>query len=166
MSRCEPLPNWTATPARRARRVDAYTLVELLVAVALTGVLLSMLVPFLTNLIREQQQQRAVMELVIIANAISRYANDNGVLPDDLTVIGVPNLDDPWGQPYEYLPNTVKGYTGKARKDRFLKPLNTDFDLYSIGPDGESRTPLQNPKSHDDIIRAANGAYYGVALKF
>jgi general secretion pathway protein G len=50
-----------------------------------------------------------------------------------------------------------------ARKDRFLVPINSDFDLYSMGADGESLPPLQNPRSRDDIIRAGNGAYIGLA---
>jgi general secretion pathway protein G len=50
-----------------------------------------------------------------------------------------------------------------ARKDRFLVPINSDFDLYSMGADGESMPPLQNPKSRDDVIRAGNGAYIGIA---
>ena len=150
----------------RPRTLDGYTLIELLVTIALIGILLSLLVPSVTDLLQRQKLQRATTDLVILANAIDRFTGANGALPDDLTEIDIPTIKDPWGRDYEYLPNTVKGYFGKARKDRFLKPLNSDFDLYSFGPDGESRTPLQNPKSHDDIIRAANGAYYGVALKF
>lgn len=53
-----------------------------------------------------------------------------------------------------------------ARKDRFLVPINSDFDLYSTGPDGRSQATLNAPVSRDDVIRAANGAYYGLAEKF
>jgi general secretion pathway protein G len=52
------------------------------------------------------------------------------------------------------------------RKDRFLVPLNTDFDLYSVGRDGESVPPLSAAKSRDDVVRAANGAFIGLASKF
>jgi general secretion pathway protein G len=53
-----------------------------------------------------------------------------------------------------------------VRKDRFLAPINTDFDLYSMGPDGESRAQLNVAASRDDVIRAANGSYFGVAQEF
>jgi len=55
---------------------------------------------------------------------------------------------------------------GRARKDRFLVPINSDFDLYSMGRDGESVPPLAAPKSRDDVVRAANGAFVGLASKF
>jgi len=55
---------------------------------------------------------------------------------------------------------------GSVRKDRFLAPINTDFDLYSMGPDGDSKSQLNAKASRDDIIRAADGAYFGVASGF
>ena len=58
------------------------------------------------------------------------------------------------------------GGIGGARKDRFLVPINSDFDLYSMGVDGESVGPLTAIKSHDDIIRANDGGYYGLASNF
>ena len=52
---------------------------------------------------------------------------------------------------------------GQARKDRFLVPLNSDYDLYSAGKDGESAPPLGAAQSRDDVVRANNGAYIGLA---
>jgi general secretion pathway protein G len=53
-----------------------------------------------------------------------------------------------------------------VRKDKNLHPLNTDFDLYSLGPDGESRLPLTAGPSRDDILRANNGAFIGRAENY
>ena len=55
---------------------------------------------------------------------------------------------------------------GQARKDRFLVPINSDYDLYSMGPDGGSVPPLTAALSRDDIIRANNGDYFGLASGF
>jgi len=60
----------------------------------------------------------------------------------------------------------ASGGVTKPRKDRFLTPINSDYDLYSMGPDGESNEPLTVPVSRDDIIRASDGAYVGVAENF
>ncbi len=55
---------------------------------------------------------------------------------------------------------------GKPRKDRFLHPINSDYDLYSMGKDGESVEPLTAKKSHDDVIRANDGSFVGLATEF
>jgi len=57
-------------------------------------------------------------------------------------------------------------YLGSARKDHFLVPLNTDYDLYSVGRDGKSHPPLSAPDSADDVIRANDGAYIGLAANY
>ncbi len=59
-----------------------------------------------------------------------------------------------------------RGHPSGARKDRFLVPINCDYDLYSMGPDGETTAPLTAKKSRDDIIRANDGAYVGPASEF
>jgi general secretion pathway protein G len=58
------------------------------------------------------------------------------------------------------------GGPSQPRKDRFLVPINTDFDLYSMGRDGESVPALTAAKSRDDVVRAANGSFIGLASKF
>ena len=45
-------------------------------------------------------------------------------------------------------------------------PINSTFDLYSVGRDGDSRAPLQNPKSFDDVLRANDGAFLGLGKDF
>jgi general secretion pathway protein G len=62
--------------------------------------------------------------------------------------------------------NSDGGGKEKQRKDRFLHPLNTDYDLYSTGADGKTKAPLAAKDSQDDIIRANDGAYIGVAANF
>ena len=73
---------------------------------------------------------------------------------------------DPWGHPYQYL--KIEGSKGKGdvRKDHTLNPINSDFDLYSMGRDGVSRTQISNKDSLDDIIRANDGGFVGLASDF
>lgn len=47
-----------------------------------------------------------------------------------------------------------------------MNPLNSDFDLYSMGPDGKTATPLTAKASYDDIIRAVDGKFLGLASDF
>ena len=55
---------------------------------------------------------------------------------------------------------------GGARKDRNLTPINTKYDLCSMGRDGKSKPPLRAADSQDDIIYANDGGYIGLASEF
>jgi general secretion pathway protein G len=60
----------------------------------------------------------------------------------------------------------TKAEQQNARKDKNLHPLNSDFDLYSIGKDGESRQPLTAKWSRDDVVRANDGGFVGLASEY
>ena len=47
-----------------------------------------------------------------------------------------------------------------------LAPLNSDFDLYTVGPDGITHASLGNSASRDDIVRARDGGFIGTAEEF
>lgn len=52
------------------------------------------------------------------------------------------------------------------RKDKFLFPLNTDYDLFSLGSNGKAWSSIAMDFSLDDVIRANDGAYFGVASAY
>ena len=107
----------------------------------------------------------AVADMKTIELAVLNFATDNGgQLPDSLADIGKAGMLDPWGNPYRYLRiagGDAKG-KGAMRKDHFMVPVNSDFDLYSMGRDGASMSPFTAKASRDDIVRAYNGGYYGL----
>ncbi len=57
-----------------------------------------------------------------------------------------------------------------ARARKFLDatnaPVNTDYDLYSMGPDGDSAEKLTSPENQDDIIRGRNGNFVDRAERY
>ena len=55
---------------------------------------------------------------------------------------------------------------GIPRQDRFLRPINRDFDLYSMGRDGTTASNLADQESLDDVIRANEGTYVGSAEEY
>ena len=73
---------------------------------------------------------------------------------------------DPWNHPYEYLNLRTGEGNGISRKDKKLAPLNSDFDLYTVGPDGITNTSLLHAASRDDIVRARDGGFIGTAEEF
>jgi general secretion pathway protein G len=144
----------------------AFTLIELMVVVALVGIMSAVAIPVYTNFIEKARLTKSIAELAVLEKEILAYKANRESLPDSLADVGRQDLRDPWGNPYQYLNFANVQGKGKMRKDRFLVPLNTDFDLYSMGADGKSQTPLTAKASQDDIIRANNGAYIGPASEY
>jgi general secretion pathway protein G len=149
------------------QRHSAFTLIELVVTVALLALLATIAYPSYQNVIDGTKSKHAVAEIYELQLRIDRYLLDNDMtLPDTLADIGKAGASDPWGTPYEYLNlATVKG-NGKKRKDHNLVPINSDYDLYSKGPDAKSVSPLQAAPSRDDIVRGRNGTFIGVATEY
>lgn len=52
------------------------------------------------------------------------------------------------------------------RRDRYMFPLNTDYDLFSLGFDGRTAVSLGDTLGRDDVIRANNGGFFGVAAEY
>lgn len=109
--------------------------------------------------------EKATTDIAAIGATISQAHLDSGLLPIDLGAIGFGGKLDPWGNPYQYV-NHATAPKGAFRKDKNIVPINTDFDLSSMGKDGASVAPLTAAKSRDDIIRANNGAFIGLASAY
>lgn len=151
------------TPGREA----GWTLVELALTLALVGVLAAIALPMYDNHRERIKRATAILDIRALQMQIKDYAADNGgTLPASLSVIGNGGRLDPWGHPYRYLDLTTSSGHGAARKDHRLNPINSDFDLYSMGKDGLSRTQLTQKNSLDDIVRARDGAFVGLAADF
>jgi general secretion pathway protein G len=145
------------------------TLVELLIVMAMVGTLAAIGVPAYNNYIDKTRNSQAIENIRFIEAAIKMYFTDRGVLPDALDQVPSTQLLDPWGNPYSYyriMGRSQGEINGRARKDRWNVPINDDFDLYSMGKDGRSQQPLTASKSRDDIVRANDGAFVGLALEY
>ena len=103
---------------------------------------------------------------MVMSAIIANFYQDARAYPDSLADAGLGGMRDPWGNPYGYLNLGDRNARGHARKDHSLVPINTDFDLYSMGPDGRSAPPLTAQHSRDDIVRANDGAFIGVAADY
>ena len=212
----------------RLKHSGGFTLIELMLAVTIAGILSSLAIPTYVDFLEKARVARSIAELHMLATEIKAFAISSEQYPDTLTQIGQSTLLDPWGNQYQYLriecgtviigrlptPDSpasgsaglvipVNGFPlpnqahisfavdegghqglihriakgggggggpgcggGKPRKDHFLHPISSDFDLYSMGKDGETVAPLTAQKSHDDVIRASDGAFYGLAANF
>jgi len=143
-----------------------FTVVELLIVVAIIFTVSAIAVPNLVAAINQAKIARAIGDVHTIGLAVQEYDVLNGQCPNTLADVGYGTTLDPWGNPYQYLSFADTKGKGKMRKDRFLVPINSLFDLYSMGPDGQSVAPLTAKQSQDDIIWANDGGYVGPASNF
>jgi len=98
--------------------------------------------------------------------AIGKFELSHNRYPVNLEEAGADNILDPWGNPYQYLVVFGRKDVGPVRKDHNLKPVNTAYDLYSMGPDGRTETPFTSTLGEDDIVMAADGDYFGLACQY
>lgn len=160
--------NSLTAPLYLPRDEDAFTLVELISVVGIVAILAAIAIPSYAASISKMRISRAIAELHMLDQEIFVYKTDKGSLPNSLSEIGQMQLNDPWGGPYQYLKiegSNIHG-VGRLRRDRFLNPLDTDYDLYSMGPDGASKPNLNARESLDDVVRVSNGGFIGLATDF
>lgn len=146
----------------------AFTLLELLIVVAIIGILAAIAIPAYNGYVEFAKQKRCIAEIRTIEKAIAAYHNDTGEYPNSLADVQFGALTDPWGFPYYYLRIDGGGTNGNGnkRRDRNLNPLNSDYDLFSVGKNGVYKKQLNNKDSLDDIVRANDGAFVDLAEKF
>jgi len=143
-----------------------FTLVELVIVLAIGGILIAIVTPMLGNYFERSRYVQSVIDLRDMQKTIKQYEFSHGALPDALSDVALDAKLDPWGRPYAYFNLRTSKGNGQARKDKKLAPLNSDFDLYSVGADGVTAASLANSKSRDDIVRARDGGFLGTAEEF
>lgn len=149
----------------------AMTLIELILVIAVLGVIVTIAIPSYRSYIDKTDNALAVSQIVTIQSVIERYYLQNHRYPTTLQDIANSLADngvDPWGNKYLYhnIADGGPGAKGIARKDRRLNPINTQYDLYTMGKDGVTKNQVSNKDSLDDIILARDGRFIGLAADF
>ena len=94
------------------------------------GLLAGLGVPRFSEMTEGARVVRAIGDLRTLSQALVTLDS----LPASLADIGFINEIDPWGNPYVYYrfpPAPGRAPPPGARKDRFLVPINSRYDLYS-----------------------------------
>ena len=147
-----------------APKSQGFGLLDLMLAVVIASLLAAVAIPGYDQFVDRARNARAIGDIGSMSIEIERFrVKNNDQLPNSLNELDMEIPPDSWGAPYQYLNIVAAGPgNGAFRKDGKLNPLNSDFDLYSAGSDGDSAGPLSAKSSRDDIVRANNGAFIGL----
>lgn len=147
----------------RNRYNRGFTLIEVMIVIAIIGTLSAIALPNYLKYKNNARVAAASADVRIIEKQISLYVFDNnGQLPNNLSDLpNIGTLNDPWGNPYQYL-IINGGNPPELRRNMSDNPVNTDYDLYSLGKDGVSKPQFKFKDSQDDIVRAYEGRYVGL----
>jgi general secretion pathway protein G len=142
-----------------------FTLVEIIIVLAIIAILAAIAIPKYADYQEEARVKSSAQEIIALSALIEAYYQEERTYPDSLADVNLAGKVDPWGTNYQYY-NILKNGKGGARKDKKLNPLNSDFDLYSMGKDQTSKSQISQKDSLDDVIRANNGGYVDLAEKY
>jgi general secretion pathway protein G len=144
------------------------TLIEMMLVVCIIAIASGIAVPTITGYKEKIDAAKGVADMTGIELLVDKFYAQNNRYPNSLGEIGKGGLKDPWGREYQYqnneliIANDKKHKCNGCRKDGPIHPLNTDYDLFSVGKDGMSNDTIRSQPSQDDIVRAFNGSYLGI----
>ncbi|MCI0508351.1 MAG: type II secretion system GspH family protein [Gammaproteobacteria bacterium] len=145
---------------------NGFSIIEVLIVIAILGILFSIAGPAVEKILDERDFAQAKQDILGIQAVIDKFYIENNRFPDSLDEINQGQLRDPWGSPYYYLVVATydkKSSESRVRRDKKLKPVNSDYDLYSAGKDQLTKAPFTAAESQDDIVRCNNGKYLDFA---
>lgn len=151
------------TPRRHCAQ-RGLTLIEVVIVLAIMSIIAMIGAPFYNGYVNEARIATAVQDIRQMGLILDDFYLDNDP-PATLAAAGI-DIVDPWGNPYEYLwlrGNPAPELSGKRRRDKSMNPVNSDYDLYSKGADGQTATQFTAKKARDDVVRANDGDFVGLA---
>jgi general secretion pathway protein G len=145
-------------------RASGFTLAETLLTMAFLAISAGAAAPHVATHLEQTRAARAAQDISRIETALQVYRDQHHELPDSLEQLPLPVPLDPWGRPYEYVNFATRGLS----EQRFFYnlPLNSDYDLYSRGADGDTDIALNAASAADDVVRGRDGGFVGLAADF
>lgn len=120
---------------RRRRRQRGFTLLEILVVLAIIGLIAAIAAPQVFKSLGGAKSDSAKVQIESLSTSVDLYRLDVGKLPPDLeALISRPSGEDRWNGPYLRKSAIPKDPWGNDFHYR-TPGEHGDFDLYSLGAD-------------------------------
>jgi prepilin-type N-terminal cleavage/methylation domain-containing protein len=97
---------------KRPVSCGGFTLMELMIVIALIGVLSGFGIPIYMSYRERVKSDNCKVGIKIIETAVKCYGTENNGYPDTLADVGLGDMTDPWGNPYQYM--KIAGQDKKA----------------------------------------------------
>lgn len=145
---------------------SAFTLIELLIVIAIIGILMSLLFPAVNSAIDAARKAQAKNDVTQIATAVIAYETEYGRLPTNTTTVsktlvdtlaGITTNDNTRGIVFLEVQAAKKGKSG-TNSLGFVDPWTTNV-VYSIAMDNESSGAYDN-----NISVSTNGTPVGTTV--
>ena len=114
-----------------SRQSKAFTMIELLIAVAILGVAAAIAIPIYNEYKVKLDNAIAITDIVNIQVVVESYFQAKDTYPNSLTDVNMDQLLDPWGNFYVYL-NLAGAPIGQVRKDQALVPINSAISIARV----------------------------------
>ena len=106
-------------------RGKGFTLIEVLIVVAIIGILAAIAVPNLQDAIRRSKYSRAAADTKIATTQTITYVGDTGVYPTSINVLRLAGyasvaVNDPWNNPYQLSPSLTSGLSPTGIDDIYI----------------------------------------------
>ncbi|HEY1312968.1 MAG TPA: hypothetical protein VGE92_03780 [Steroidobacteraceae bacterium] len=149
--------------SRRAAQ-SGFTFAETLLTMAFLAIGAGAAVPSVAGHLEHNRVERATEDIIAIERRLESYRLKHHALPDSLEQLTPAVPLDPWGHAYEYVNFATRGLS--EQRSYHNLPVNSDYDLYSRGGDGLTDLVLNADVARDDIVRAGDGDFVGLAANF
>ena len=142
---------------RRTREGEhGFTLVELLIVVAIVGLIAAIAIPNLLNAVDKSKQKRSMADMRTIGSAVEAYATDNAMYP--LGVTDWPAMKSHLNPHFMKEPPDTDGWMNGWEVGSVS---GTDYTVTSTGKDGAASTRSGGPtQTFDCDILFTNGQFF------